>query len=146
MKTARNIAIALVLGSVTAWLAHLHVLAQSYHPVVRLESPDGLVFTAVQDAKSERRTCGKANDLFIDPLLNACEKCKVLIARCERELHGAELAIAEGKGKDPFVQSPGVRMAIEGPAAAARATCEQIASLMVKNGVRSAACVQPPRS
>jgi hypothetical protein len=143
VKTARNIGIALVLAGVSAWLAHLHVVAQIYHPVVRLASPDGLVFTAVQDAQSERRTCGKANDLFIDPVMQACENCQVVLARCERELHGTELDIQEGRWLHPVVQSPGVRMAIEGPAAIARATCEQIASLMVRNGVRSAACVQP---
>jgi hypothetical protein len=143
LKTARNVTIALVLAGVSAWLAHLHVLAQTYHPIVRLASPDGLVFTAVQEAKSERRSCGKANDLFIDPLMLACEKCKVVLARCERELHGFELEILEGRWPHPVVQGPGVRMAIEGPAANARATCEQIATLMVRGGVRSAACVQP---
>jgi len=143
VKTARNVTIALVLAGVSAWLAHLHVVSQIYHPVVRLASPDGLIFTAVQDAQSERRTCGKANDLFIDPVMEACEKCQVVLARCERELHGTELDIHEGRWPHPVVQGPGVRMAIEGPAAMARATCEQIATLMVRNGVRSAACVQP---
>jgi hypothetical protein len=143
LKTARNVAIALVLAGVSAWLAHLHVLAQTYHPVVRLTSPDGLVFTAVQEAKSERRTCGKANDLFIDPLRAACEKCKVVLARCERELHGFELEILEGRWPHPVVQGPGVRMAIEGPQPAARASCEQIANQLAKSGLRSSGCVHP---
>ena len=142
MKAAINIAVAAVLVAVSAWLAHLHVVAQTYHPVVRLSSPDGLVFTAVQDATPERRTCGRANDLFIDPLMNVCKDCKVVIARCERHLEGFERAVHEGQQlKFPVVQGPGVRMAIEGPKAVP--TCEEIATLMVRSGSRSAACVHP---
>ena len=93
MKNARNIAIAAVLIGVSAWLAHLHVVSQAYHPVVRLSSPDGLVYTAVQDARRERRACGAANERFLDPVKQGCKQCKVEIARCERQLEGFELAL-----------------------------------------------------
>ena len=143
MKNARNIAIAAVLIGVSAWLAHLHVLAQSYHPVVRLSSPDGLVYTAVQDAKHERQACGAANDRFLDPVKQGCKQCRVEIARCERELEGFELAVYEQRKIPNYVVSgPGVRMAIAGPAATAKASCAQIASEMVRSGL-SAACLSP---
>lgn len=143
LKTARNIAIAAVLIGVSAWLAHLHVLSQSYHPIVRLSSPDGLVYTAVQDPKNERQECGAANDRFLDPVKQGCKKCKVEIARCERQLEGFELAVYERRKIPNYVVSgPGVRMAIAGPAATAKASCDQIVNEMVRSGL-SAACLSP---
>ena len=52
--------IAMVLIGAGALLAHLHVASQTYHPVVRLTSSDGLVYTTVQDEVGERRACGAA--------------------------------------------------------------------------------------
>ncbi len=144
MKAARNAAIAVALIAVSAWLAHLLVESQSYHPVVRLASPDGLIYIAVQDAKHERQDCGAANDRFLAPVREGCKGCKVVVARCERELEGFELAVHEGRSMPhPVVSGPGVRMAIEGPAASAKASCEVIATQMVRSGLRSAACVRP---
>ena len=143
MKNARNIAIAAVLIGVSAWLAHLHVVSQAYHPVVRLSSPDGLVYTAVQDARRERRACGAANERFLAPVKQGCKQCKVEIARCERQLEGFELALHERRKVSNYVVSgPGVRMAIAGPAATAKASCDQIVSEMVRSGL-SAACLSP---
>ena len=76
--------------------------------------------------------------------MDACKDCKVVIARCERELHGFELDVHQGRVRYPVVKGPGVRMAIEGPQALP--ACEQIATAMVRNGVRSAACVKPAHS
>lgn len=133
-----------MLIAVSAWLAHLHVVSQSYHPVVQLASPDGLVYTAVQDAKHERQACGAANDRFLGPVKQGCKECRVVLARCERELEGFELAVYEGRQiSHPVVRGPGVRMAIAGPAATAKASCEQIANQMVRNGLRSAGCIAP---
>jgi hypothetical protein len=143
LKTARNIAIAALLIGVSAWLAHLHVVSQSYHPVVRLSSPDGLVYTAVQDATAERQACGAANDRFLDPVKQGCKTCKVEIARCERQLEGFERALHERRKVPNYVVSgPGVRMAIAGPAATAKASCDQIVSELIRSG-RSAACLSP---
>jgi len=44
------------------------------------------------------------------------------------------------------VFGPGLRIAIVGPAPAAKASCEFIAGDMVKRGVRSAACIYPKAS
>jgi hypothetical protein len=144
LKAARNAIIGAALIAVSAWLAHLHVVAQTYHPVVRLASPDGLVYTAVQDATHERQACGVANDRFLGPVKQACKGCEVMIARCERELGGFELDVYRGKAiAHHTVQGPGVRMAIEGPQPAARASCEQIANQLAKSGLRSSGCVHP---
>lgn len=144
MKAARHAVVAAVLIAVSVWLGHLHVVSQTYHPVVRLASPDGLVYTAVQDATHERQACGAANDRFLGPVKQGCKDCRVVLARCERQLEGFELLVDEGKKiQHPMVIGPGVRLAIAGPEAPAKASCEQIASQMVRNGLRSAACVSP---
>jgi hypothetical protein len=129
---------------VSAWLAHLHVVSQSYHPVVRLASPDGLVYTAVQDAKGERQACGAANDRFLGPVKHTCKDCKVVIARCERQLEGFELALHERRQiPHHLVSGPGVRMAIAGPLETAKASCEHIVGEMIRSGLRTAACIHP---
>ena len=149
MKSGREIAIAAVLvavGIAGAWLAHIHVISQSYHPVVRLSSPDGLTYIAVQDAREERQACGKANDRFLRPVKAGCKECEVVIARCERSLEGVELDLYEGRQIPHYmVKGPGMRMAIQGPAAAAKASCELIAREMVRSGLRVAACLSPNR-
>ena len=136
--------IALVLIAIGSWLAHLHVASQIYHPVVRLTSSDGLVYTTVQDEVHERRDCGAANDRFLKPIKEACKQCQVVFARCERKLEGLEEALANGAAVPLYqVFAPGLRIAISGPAPAAKASCDYIAGDMVKRGVRSAACVYP---
>jgi hypothetical protein len=140
----RQALIALVLIAVGSWLAHLHVASQTYHPVVRLASPDGLVYTTVQDEVHERRACGAANDRFLKPIKDLCKQCQVVFARCERKLEGLEAALANGAAVPHYqVFGPGLRIAIAGPAELAKPTCEFIAGDMVKRGLRSAACVYP---
>jgi hypothetical protein len=144
LKAARDATIAVLLIAVCAWLAHLHVVSQSYHPVVRLASPDGLTYTAVQDAMQERQNCGAANDRFLRPVKQSCKDCQVVIARCERLLEGFEIALHEGRAMPHhLVRGPGVRMAIAGPEAIAKASCEHIANQMLRSGLRSAACIKP---
>jgi hypothetical protein len=143
LKAARNVTVGVVLIAVSAWLAHLYVVSQSYHPVVRLASPDGLTYTAVQDAKNERQACSAANERFLRPVKQGCKDCQVVIARCERQLEGFERAVHEGQISHALVSGPGVRMAITGPRAAAKASCEQIVRHMVRSGLSSAACVYP---
>jgi hypothetical protein len=144
-KFIKQALIALVLIAIGSWLAHLHVASQTYHPVVRLASAeDGLVYTTVQDEVSERRACGAANDRFLKPIKETCKQCQVVFARCERKLEGLEAAMANGAAIPHYqVFAPGLRIAIAGPAVAAKANCEFIAGDMVKRGVRSAACVYP---
>jgi hypothetical protein len=136
--------IALLLIAVGSWLAHLHVASQTYYPVVRLTSPDGLGYTTVQDEVQERRACGAANDRFLKPIKELCKTCQVVFARCERKLEGLEAALAGGAAVSHYtVFAPGLRIAIDGPVEAAKASCDFIAGDMVKRGQRSAACLYP---
>jgi hypothetical protein len=144
MKMKKQILIALPLIAAGAVLAHLHVASQTYHPVVQITSPEGLTLTAVQDPPRERQACGAANERVIGPMKAHCKDCRVIFARCERELEGVELALVNG-GSVPYYRlySPGARMVIAGPAATAKAFCETVAGSLVKQGWRSATCVNP---
>jgi hypothetical protein len=139
-----KIAIAVVLCAVAAVLAHMHVVSQRYYPMVKVASPEGVVFIAVQDMKQERRACGEANSRFLEPVKARCQDCKVVAARCERVVDGVEeRALLEGKPLPGYlVTAPGLRLSISGPDASARANCEYIAGDMVKRGMRSAACTR----
>jgi hypothetical protein len=140
-----QVLIAVVLIAAASVLAHMHVVIQTYHPVTRIASPEGLVFTAVQDARKERRDCGKANERFLEPIKAQCKACKVQIARCERELEPFERSVYQGEAlRLHQVFAVGVRLAIDGPPELARASCELMAVELVKQGVRAAHCL-PPR-
>jgi hypothetical protein len=142
-STIAKILLGAALIAASAALAHLYVKAQIYHPVIQLASPDGLVFTAVQDETAERRDCGEANNRFIAPIKQNCKQCQVVYARCERELTPEEAALASGKSTSYRVLSPGLRLAITGPAPAAKETCDYIAVDLVKRGYRTAVCMAP---
>ena len=141
-----KLAIALVLGAVAAVLAHMHVVAQSYYPVVRVETPEGLTFTAVHAATPLRRDCGKANDRFLAPFKSMCEECRVVLARCERELDGLAAALDENESV-PYhrIVAPGLRVAIAGPTDMARAGCQYIAKGLEARGLRSIYCAPPQK-
>lgn len=135
--------IAALLVGAGAILAHLHVVAQTYYPVVQVTTPEGLHYTAVFDRTDERRACGDKNDQFVAPFKMMCRDCDIVTARCERELSGLELAISEGKSI-PYhrVIAPGLRMAIAGPESIARLGCDTIAQGLNARGMR-VACIHP---
>jgi len=140
----RKALIILALLAAGAVLARYHVANQHYFPVTKLESSDGYTFHLVQDRTDTREDCGKANDRFLAPLKSRCAQCQVVYARCERELHGLELALLMGDAVPVYVViSPGARLAMEGPAATLQRDCEAMAAGIVKTGVPSAACVYP---
>jgi hypothetical protein len=141
MRKALIIVVLLAAGAV---LARYHVDNQHYYPVTKLASADGYTFHMVQDRTAAREDCGKANDRFLVPLKNNCPQCAVVYARCERELHGLELALLMGDAVPVHVViAPGVRLAMEGPARTLRRDCEAMATAIVKSGVRTAACIVP---
>lgn len=143
MKHRQTILIVILLA-VAGGLAHLHVAAQSYYPVAQVLTPDGFTYTIVQKVRDERGACGEANERFLDPVKGACKDCKVLYARCERQLTGVALALSKGYGEPHYmVVSPGLRMKVEGPRGKARSVCDQIAADIAKLGYDSAACIYP---
>jgi hypothetical protein len=133
-----------VLLLIAAWLAQWHVNKQSYYPVLKIAAGDEVFFTALLEPVAERRACGEATKRFLEPVRGDCPECKVVYARCERELHGLEGALAAGKAiPHPKVSMPGLHIAVEGDEAAAQASCEMIAVDALRRGVETATCVQP---
>ncbi|MGQ0545264.1 MAG: hypothetical protein ACT4P3_08025 [Betaproteobacteria bacterium] len=143
----KKLVIAALLIAAGAVLAHMHVVAQTYYPVVHVTTPEGLKYTAVFDRTDERRACGAKNDRFVAPFKSMCKECNVVLARCERELDGLELALSEGQDV-PFhrIYAPGLRVAISGPAEMARLGCDTIAQGLTAQGMRQVACVYPSKS
>ncbi len=141
MKKALFLLVLLAAGAV---LAHYHVQNQHYYPVTRLASSDGYAFLLVQDRVDTRGACGAANDRFVEPLKGSCPQCRIVYARCERELQGLELQLLMGD-KVPMhvVVAPGIRMAMQGPAATLKRDCENMAHVMVRSGAPTAACAYP---
>src|SRR5882672_12921507 len=128
------IALALVLIVAASVVAHLYVQSQVYYPVVRLNLPDGLSIAAVLPETKERKACGAANDRFVAPFKQTCKDCKIAMARCERQLEGLELAMHDGAPvPHPMVVARELRMAVMGPAEAAKAGCQVVAANMVAN-------------
>ncbi len=136
--------LALVLLGAGLALAQLYVEAVAYFPVVKISAPGGLEFTIVHDATASRQACGAANREFIDPIRSECKECKVVYARCERELKGAELALLRRQAL-PFhmVSASNMRLLVSGPSKVAKRACEDLASNIVKNGLQTATCLYP---
>ncbi len=138
-----HILIAVVALAVGGVIAHLYVAAQSYQAIVRVEAPDGTVYTAMLDPVAERRACGVASQRFLEPLANDCPQCRVVFARCQREdEERPAFAQTGGSGpQSPFLNMPGVRIRIDAPQEIARRNCEWMAQSMHGLGVASARCV-----
>ena len=125
-------------------LAQLYVEAVAYFPVVKVSAPGGLEFTIVHDAIGSRKACGAANREFIDPIRAQCKECRVVYARCERELKGAELALLRRQAL-PFhmVSASNRRLLVTGPSKVAKRACEDLASNIVHSGIQTATCLYP---
>jgi hypothetical protein len=134
--------IAIVLVGATSALAHLHVVAQTYYPVVRVVTPEGLVLTAVHEPTSERAECAAANGEFLAPFKTMCKDCRVVTARCERALAGFEAELGAGTTIGQHrISAPGVlNLAIDGPLEIAQLTCNEIARARFGGDIR---CVPP---
>lgn len=142
MKRA-TIALVLVLGA--AAVAHLHVTMQRYFPVIRVATPEGLVYTALFDPTAERRACADANRRFLDPVKERCIGCEVVFARCERQLEDLEPAFGGDSIRQHVVSVPGLRIDIDGPAAPAKRSCDLIAGDFARRGLPTASCSSPAR-
>jgi hypothetical protein len=139
-----KIGIAVALAIAASFVAHMHVVAQTYYPTVRVEAPEGLTYVLVQDEKSERLECGAANERFLERIKRGCKDCRILVARCTRTLEEAlerDVYLARPV-KYATVIAPGLRMAVVGPQPLANATCMQIAETAAKQGGTPATCAR----
>jgi len=133
MRRLAIVALLLVTGSA---VAHLHVARQSYTPVIRIASPDGLTYTALFEPRDDWYACAEANRRFLDPVKERCTACEVVFARCERTLD--ETPALGGGGYR--LSAPGLHIAIAGPERSAKLSCDHIASQVSKHGVTASTC------
>ena len=132
-------AMVLVLGGL---IAQLHVAAQTYHPVVQVESAEGLRYTAILAAVDRSRACAAASHEFLEPLKADCPACRIVYARCTRDLDELDAGMATPAAQASWlVEMPGVSIAIDGASEKARRTCQLMASDVAKRGVPAARCV-----
>src|SRR2546423_10168462 len=139
-----KIGIGVALACAASFVAHMHVVAQTYYPTLRVQSPEGLIYVLVQDERAERRDCGAANDRFLERIKQGCKTCKILAARCTRTLEEPiEREVFErSKVAYAIVVAPGLRMAVLGPQPLANTSCMQIAAAAQRQGAKPAACLR----
>jgi len=137
-----KVGIGITLAAVASFVAHMHVVAQTYYPTVRVEAPEGLTYVLVQDERSERRECGAANERFLERIKHGCKDCKILVARCTRTLEEALERDVYQTMKYATVIAPGMRMAVVGPQPLANTSCMMIAEAAKKQGVTPATCIR----
>ena len=142
MKKWLKIGTGVVLAGAAGFVAHMHVVAQTYYPSLRVQAPEGLMYVVVQDERTERLECGAANERFLSRIKQGCKECRILAARCTREL---EEPLERDLYKATPVQhatvvAPRMRMAIVGPRPLAEKSCELIAQQAQQQGAGSAAC------
>jgi hypothetical protein len=139
--------LAVVLVGVASLIAHLYVQSQVYYPVIHVALPEGVSVAAVLAETKERKACGTANDRFLTPIKQQCKECKLISARCERELEGIDLALRQGDPIPyPMVMAKEARVAFMGPPDLAKIGCDAAAATMVAKGFKSAACVPPKKA
>src|SRR5882672_8084487 len=78
MKKWLKIGIGVVLAVAAGFVAHMHVVAQTYYPSLRVQAPEGLTYVVVQDERAERRECGAANERFLARIKQGCKECRIL--------------------------------------------------------------------
>jgi hypothetical protein len=136
----RRLALAALLLACGAAVANLHVGRQSYTPVIRVASPDGLTYTALFEPRPDWYACAEASRRFLDPVKERCVACEVVFARCERT--PGDLPLAEARG-GYRLSAAGMQMLIDGPARRAKLSCDHIAADFSKRGVPSSSCASP---
>jgi hypothetical protein len=113
-------------------------------PIVRMRSPEGYFVTYVRDRVRGGKACQAEIKSYVEPLKSACPDCSIESSACASELAGMEKALAENRPLPVYVvRSEGIRMSVVGPPQRVKVWCEIVAAQIVRNGLRTAACVYP---
>jgi len=139
MKRFKRLCLAVLLGLAGSTAAQMHVARQSYYPVIRVSTVEGVTYTTLLEPAGERSRCAAASKVFLASLKTQCPECDVHFARCERA-PGDTGDIGPQPVPHQVFSVPGLRIDIAGPAASARLGCELIAQDFLRRGLPSAAC------
>ena len=142
----RYLLLAVLLFACGAGLTQLKVEDdQSYVPVVRTRTTEGMFLTLLHEQVKDRRVCQQTVDRFA-ALLRSCATCTIESMECATGLAGVDKAVADDRPVPLYtVAAERVRISLVGPPNIVRSQCEAIASHMVLNGLKSAACIYPKR-
>ena len=136
-----GIALLVVAGGLAAG-AYLYFSQLPFYPVARIATADQVTYTAFSDEVSGREACEAANARFVEPLRESCPACSVAFTRCERKAEVIALRLEQTTDGPPLIVSfPGMQIAVSGPPALARATCEFMAGDLARQGVKGPRCV-----
>jgi hypothetical protein len=135
MSRFRRLSLIVLLVLAGSSAAHMHVTMQSYYPVIRVSTVDGVTYTTLLEPAEDRSRCAAASRVFLASLKAGCEDCEVRFARCEREPEGAEAPSRAQAAQRHFVSLPGLRIDIDGPVAPAARGCEAIARDLAARGL-----------
>lgn len=143
MRAVRVLAITALLAAVGGAAAYVYDATRDYYPVVRIAAPQGLTFTALLDARSGLKACEAANAELIEPVARECKECRLVFAQCEDKDGALELTRdVRDAARQYWVVSEGLRIAVAGADARAKASCEAVAAQLVDQGMRSR-CIHP---
>ena len=140
----RYVALSAILFAIGIGLTQLQADEQAYVPVVRMRTADGHFVTLLASKRLGRSACQQTVDQFAAPL-RVCAACSIESMGCTTGLSGIDKALAEGQPLPVYavVGESGIRVSVVGPPETVKAQCEAIAQHMVRNGMKSAACMYP---
>src|SRR5258708_7024394 len=140
----KYLVLALILFGVGTGLIVFKVDDQTYIPLIRFRTPEGLFVTAVQAPAKSRPACKASIDRFVQQLGSQCRDC-ALETQCVVELSGMDLALSKGDDVPVHtVLSKGARLALVGPPRTLQRSCEQLALQVGSTG--NASCVTPRKA
>jgi hypothetical protein len=109
-------------GAIAAAVIYLE--SRPYFPAVRVAAPGDVTYTALLAPQENEESCNTAVRRFIAPISRNCRDCRVLFKRCER----SSISLPSEDAPRYWIESTGLRIAIAGPEANARASCELLAA------------------
>lgn len=140
----KYLVLATVLFLVGVGLTQIERPHQSFSPLVRVRTENGLFMTLVQKQVPGKTLCDAVVDKVVEQFGRTCPTCTVESTDCASKLEGIDQALALNQPVPVYVvSSDDIRIGILGPPNSVQARCEGMASFMLRAGVKSAACVPP---
>jgi hypothetical protein len=135
---------ALGLFGVTAGAMGFALFFQThYYPSVQIRFPDQTVLTFLDNPWASLAKCQESNHKTTDLIRQSCPTCQITLDRCDTQLSEPWWGVLKGENTAyPVVHSASLRIVVEAPVGA-KATCDAMAELILKQQHNGARCVSP---
>lgn len=130
LKNLGLVLLALAAGGAIA-AAVMYLESRPYFPAVRVAAPGDVTYTALLEPQENEESCNAAVRRFVAPIGRNCAQCRLIFKRCER----SAMSLPSEEAPRYWIEATGLRIAIAGPEANARASCELIAADLSTRGV-----------